>query len=60
MRLKNAILGVGARQNSCHLAMFGALWSSANVDLTYSFCHVTSQDNLIEGSRDVMGESSSW
>ena len=49
MRLKNVILWVEAPQNSCHLAMFGACWSSASGDLTYSIFHVTSQDTLWKG-----------
>ena len=39
--------------------MFDVHWSSAGEDITYFIYHVTSQEHTIEGSFDVLGQSSS-
>ena len=33
---------------------------SANEDITYLICHVTSQDDVIKESSDFMGERPLW
>ena len=40
--------------------MFGIHLSTACGDITHLICHVTSRDNVIEGSYDFMGGSLSW
>ena len=42
-----------------HLAQFGVQRSCASGDIMHLICHVTSQDNLIERSYGLVGESSS-
>ena len=39
--------------------MYGGHWSSRKVDISYSICHVTSQDLIIKGSCNFMDGSSS-
>ena len=43
-----------------HFAMFGGHWSSANGDVKYLICHVTSQNHVIGGSSNFMSWTSSW
>ena len=42
------------------LAMFGSHWSDASGDIKYLICHMTTQNQLIEGSSNFMSGSSSW
>ena len=44
-------------RSSHHLAMFGSHWSSANEDITYLICRVTSHCHTIERSWDMGGSS---
>ena len=43
---------------SRHLAMFGCHWYSGSGDIKYLMCQVTSQNHIIEGSREFMREIS--
>ena len=43
-----------------HFAIFGGHWSSANGDVKYLICHVTSQNHVIGGSSNFMSWTSSW
>ena len=45
---------------SYHPAIFGGHWSSASGDMKYSIGHMTSKNNVIEGSCNFMSESSSF
>ena len=38
--------------------MFDVHWSSAKEDITYLICHMTSQENVIEWSCDIIDGSS--
>ena len=44
---------------SCHLAKFGGYRHCGSGDKMMLVCHVTLQDQVITGSRDFMGRSSS-
>ena len=45
---------------SHHLAMFSGHWFSTSGDIKYLTCHLTLQNHVIEGSRNLMKVSSSW
>ena len=44
---------------SHHFAIFGGHWSSASGEIAFLICHMSSQDHMIKGSCDFMGENSS-
>ena len=40
--------------------MFHGDWSSASGDITYLACHVTLQNQVVDGLSDAMSGSTAW
>lgn len=53
-------LWVEVSQVSHHLVMFCSFWFSASGDKKYLICQVTSQNQLIKRSANLMSRSSPW
>ena len=45
---------------SHYIPMFGGHWANTSGDRKYLICHVTSQNQVIEGSSNFLSGSPSW